>query len=81
MEYVFSRKDPDMAAKLIKIAAAARGVKHSKIADYIGVRKDVFSAFVNRRLNLLPEQIDKAFELLEVKDLVVELSAPVEFVK
>ena len=58
------RIDLDFAAELIRLTLASQRRSQTDLAKAIGMDRTVLNKFLNRRFNLLPEQIEKIFSEL-----------------
>jgi hypothetical protein len=67
--------DPEKCATLIRAAMAIKQVKQVHLAERTGIHKALLNMFLNRKLNLLPEQIENLITELELQKQVVKLSA------
>lgn len=59
--------DPDQAAKLIKVAAVARGVKQTELAERLGLNRVVLNMFLNRHLDLRQPDIEAILDELGIR--------------
>jgi hypothetical protein len=59
--------DPDRCASLIRGTLAVQRKKQVTFAHEIGIHRTIFNMFLNRKLNLLPDQIETALDALGIK--------------
>jgi hypothetical protein len=64
MNYQF---DPDKCASLIRGTLAIHQKKQIRFANEIGIHKTIFNMFLNRKLNLFPDQIETALDALGIR--------------
>jgi transcriptional regulator with XRE-family HTH domain len=50
--------DPDKIATLVRAVIAVRHIKQTELAKCVGIHRVMLNMFLNRKVNLLPEQID-----------------------
>lgn len=70
------KNDTDKIVMLILASMAVRHVKQTDLAERIGIHRVILNMFLNRKINLLPEQIDRIISELEIKEQVDRLSPP-----
>lgn len=68
--------DPDKCATLIRAKMAIQRIKQVELAERTGIHKALLNMYLNRKLNLLPEQIENLLTELEIQEAVDRLSAP-----
>lgn len=66
--------DRNKAALLIRGAIGIQRRKQIEISKKLGLNRVVFNLFLNRRLDLLPEDIQRVMEELGLKNLGAKLS-------
>jgi hypothetical protein len=70
--------DPDKCATLIRAGMAIQRVKQTKLAEQTGIPRVLLNMYLNRKLNLLPEQIEKLLTELNPQEEVGRLSASMQ---
>ena len=65
----------DKAARLILTTLRHRNVSQGAISRITGIDRPLLTKFLNRKLDLLPKDIERILNILEIKDYAVMLSA------
>jgi transcriptional regulator with XRE-family HTH domain len=60
------RIDLDLAAELIRLTLTHQRRSQTDLARAVGIDRTVLNKFLNRRFNLLPEEIEKIFDELNL---------------
>lgn len=58
--------DPGKAAIFIRGMLGAKNLKQVYLASQVGIHRAILNLYLNRRINLLPEDIDKILNELEI---------------
>lgn len=64
------RIDLDFAAELIRLTLVSQRRSQTDLARSINMDRTVLNKFLNRRFNLLPEQIEKIFDELNLWEVL-----------
>lgn len=59
--------DPEKAASLIRGALAIQRKTQSSVAEQLGIGLVLFNMYLNRKLNLLPEQVETVLDILNIR--------------
>ena len=70
--------NPDTVARASKMAIVGQGRNQTEIAHKLGIDRIFLNAYLNRRIDLLPEDIDRLLQELNLKEEAVKLSALAE---
>ena len=62
--------EPDRCAALIRGVLGIKRRKQVELADKLGLNRVVLNMFLNRKVNLLPEDIESILIELDVKDRI-----------
>jgi len=62
--------DPDRCAALIRGVLGIKRRKQVELADKLGLNRVILNMFLNRKVNLLPEDIELILTELNVSDRV-----------
>ena len=68
--------NPDKAALLIRAAMGMRGIKQTDLAKKLGLNRVVLNMFLNRKLDLLQDDIKRVVNELKIERYEKVLSAP-----
>ena len=63
--------DPEKSAKLINLSMASRGISQGQIARMTGMHRFLITLFLNRKINLIPADIENLLDLLELDKAAV----------
>ena len=70
--------DRHMAALLIKTSAMLKGRSQYGLALKCGISKKHLNEYLNRHIDLLPDQIDRLTDELDLQEMIEKLSAQVK---
>ena len=70
--------DPDKSAAIIRGILGVRREKQTALAKKIGISRTMLNYFLNRKINLLDDQITKIFEELGINEERLLLSTSVD---
>jgi hypothetical protein len=73
--------DRHKAALLIKTVSVLKKRSQYDLALKCGVNRRHLNEFLNRHIDLLPDQIERLLDELDLREKAVELSASAEWVK
>jgi cyanate lyase len=68
--------DPHKAALLIRATLGMRGIKQTELAKKLGLNRVVINMFLNRKLDLLQDDIERVLNELKIEKYKNVLSAP-----
>jgi antitoxin component HigA of HigAB toxin-antitoxin module len=68
--------NPEKAALLIRAAMGMRGIKQTDLAKKLGLNRVVLNMFLNRKLDLLQDDIKRVVNELKIERYEKVLSAP-----
>jgi plasmid maintenance system antidote protein VapI len=71
--------DRHRAAIALKGAMVMRGMKQDEVAQAVGITRQNLNAFLNRRIDLMPEVVDRLIEVVGTSWVLLVLSAPAQF--
>jgi len=67
----------DKAAIIIKATISIKSRNQTEVARKIGIDRAILNMYLNRKLDLLPLQIEALFDELNIRETWDRLSAPV----
>jgi hypothetical protein len=76
---MISRFDHDKCAFGIRASLAAQMRTQTEVCDKLGISRNIFNAFLRRRINLMDSDIEAVLKELGIakrKELMAKLSAP-----
>jgi transcriptional regulator with XRE-family HTH domain len=66
--------DRDIAAKTAKMTIVGKGTNQTEIAKRLGIERIFLNSFLNRRIDLLPQEIERLLKELGIFESVIRLS-------
>ena len=69
------------AALIIKTAAVLKGRTQYSLALKCGINRKHLNEYLNRHIDLLPDQVERLLDELDLRQSVETLSAPSEVIK
>ena len=73
--------DRDKAALAIKMAIVGSGRNQTEVGRKLGLDRIFLNAFLNRRIDLLPCDIERLLDEFKLKEKIQQLSADCRWVK
>jgi transcriptional regulator with XRE-family HTH domain len=82
---IIKHSHPDTMIKLIRVGMALHELTQKELSEKAGINRSLFNMYLNRRVNLTPDEILLVVKALDLEDGVSKLapilSAPLNFLK